>query len=316
MKVVGLQTFIWKNNARSIALLFIFPILIAALLYLLFFMLELSDGTPFIMAFYLAFSYIKFFAWYIIGGVAIWFGIAWFFHTSMIVGMTKSTPLDRKDNPLVYDIVQKLCISRGLPMPKLYIIEDDSMNAFASGLSPKDAMISFSRGLLQHLDENEIEAVAAHELSHIINRDIRLMVIAIIFVGIIQTLTEMILRANFFNSSSSDDNKAGNFFIILAVKIVAMLIGVFFTSIIQLAISRKREFLADAGCVELTKTSEHLISALQKIHTDSRIEAVDNRNVAQMCIENPLEKGASIMDSAFSTHPSLESRIAALRAIS
>ncbi len=315
MKVVGLQTFIWKNNARSLLLLMVFPVLLAFLFYCLIVSFELSSGTQTGVAFFSAFDFVTEFIWHLVGAVAIWFGIAWLFHNQMITGMTHSKPLSRKENPMVYDIVQKLCISRGLPMPKLYIIEDSSMNAFASGLSPKNALISFSRGLLERLNEKEIEAVAAHELSHIINRDIRLMVIAIIFVGIIQTLTELILHARFSDSSSNSDNKGSNFLVILAIKAIAFLLGIFFTSIIQLAISRKREFLADAGCVELTKTSEHLISALQKIHTDSRIEAVENRNVAQMCIENPLEKGAHIMDSLFSTHPSLEARIAALRQI-
>lgn len=316
MKVVGLQTFIWKNNARSLFLLLIFPLLIGILCYLVLLTLEFSEGTGDMSAFYLAYTYMQHLFWYIVAGVGVWFGIAWLFHKSIILGMTNSKPLERKENVMVYDIVQKLCISRGLPMPKLYVIEDTSMNAFASGLSPKNSLISFSRGLLDRLNEKEIEAVAAHELSHIINRDIRLMVIAIIFVGIIQTLTEMILRARVTGGSSKSDNKAGAFLMILAIKAVAFLLGIFFTSIIQLAISRKREFLADAGCVELTKTSEHLISALEKIHTDSRIEVVENRNVAQMCIENPLERGAHMMDSLFSTHPSLEARVAALRAIS
>jgi heat shock protein HtpX len=211
--------------------------------------------------------------------------------------------------------VENLCISRGLPVPTIQIIEDDSLNAFASGLSPKDSAITFSRGILNKLSDQEIEAVAAHELTHIINRDVRLMIVSIIFVGIIQTIADLIVRVNIRSNNNKD---SGNLFlIILAIKIVAFILGFFISVIVQLTISRKREFLADAGSVELTKTSEYLISALTKISQDSQIEAVENRSVAQMFFDNPLSKKEKLnfIDKMFMTHPSIDERIAALRMV-
>lgn len=298
-------------------LLALFPCILCALVFLIFTGLVSAEGVPLESAPISALEMLYSFVGYILGGVGVWFLIAWLFHQRMILAMTHSKPLDRKDNPLIYNIVERLCISRGLPMPKLYIIEDESMNAFASGLSPKNALISFSRGILNTLNKEELEAVAAHELTHIMNRDIRLMVIAIIFVGIIQTVSEVFLRSH-INISSDNKNGGNAFLVILAIKLVVFLLGFLFTTIVQLAISRKREYLADAGAVELTKSGEHLISALEKISTDSRIEVIENRSVAQMCIENPLgEQGKKrgLFQNLFSTHPAMEDRISVLRQI-
>jgi heat shock protein HtpX len=251
----------------------------------------------------------------VIPAILVWFLIAFAFNKQIINAMTKSKGLERKDNPKIYNIVENLCISRGLPVPTIQIIEDDSLNAFASGLSPKDSAITFSRGILNKLSDQEIEAVAAHELTHIINRDVRLMIVSIIFVGIIQTIADLIVRVNIRSNNNKD---SGNLFlIILAIKIVAFILGFFISVIVQLTISRKREFLADAGSVELTKTSEYLISALTKISQDSQIEAVENRSVAQMFFDNPLSKKEKLnfIDKMFMTHPSIDERIAALRMV-
>lgn len=313
MRVLGLQTFIWQNNARSLFLLCIFPLIIAFLGYLIVFSFLVSDGYLAKDALSLSLDVIVSGSFYILGGVLIWFLIAWKFHTAMILHMTGATPIMRKDNPELYTTVENLCISRGLPTPKLYIIEDNSMNAFASGLSPDKSLIAFSKGLLEHLNPKEVEAVAAHELTHIINRDSRLMVISIIFVGIIQTMAEFFIRIRLENKNGGKDS--GNaVLVILAIKAVVFLIGFFFTLIIQMAISRKREFMADAGAVELTKTGSHLISALEKISTDSRIEVIHNRNVAQLCIENPLDK-SHFFDTLLSSHPPISERIRILRGL-
>lgn len=316
-KILGIQSFIWQNNTRSLILLALFPCILCVLVYLIFVGLYSADGVPMSVAPMSALETLFSSVGYILAGVGVWFGIAWAFHQKMILGMTQSKPLERKEHSMIYDIVERLCISRGLPMPKLYIIEDSSMNAFASGLSPNNALISFSRGILESLTKDELEAVAAHELTHIINRDIRLMVVAIIFVGIIQTVSEVFLRSNI--RISSDNKNGGNaVLMILAIKLIVFLLGFLFTTIVQLAISRKREYLADAGAVELTKTGEHLITALQKISGDSRIEVIENRSVAQMCIENPLgdsKKGTNFFQNLFSTHPSVADRIRVLQEI-
>jgi len=319
MRTVGLQTHIWANNFRSLVLLGLFPLILSAIIFLITAGGLLAAEADPDEAIEISISLLNESFIFIVGGVLIWFLISWMFHKKMILAMTKSKPLARKDNKKLYDIVQKLCISRGVPMPKLYIINDDSMNAFASGLSPKNAIMSFSKGLLNNLNDKEIEAVAAHELSHIINRDIRVLVISIIFVGIIQTLSEVFLRMRFqAKGGSGGKGGGGGVLILLAIKVVVFIISYLITVMIQLAISRKREFLADAGAVELTKTSEHLISALKKISGDSRIEVIENRSVAQMCIENPLEKKAKkpgFWSRLFSTHPPIAERIRVLSLI-
>ena len=315
MKVVGLQTHIWDNNLKSILLLVVFPLLIGILVYLGCLMIVIADGSSkSILNDSFAYTFVSMLC--VIPAILIWFLIAFAFNKQIINAMTKSKGLERKDNPKIYNIVENLCISRGLPVPTIQIIEDDSLNAFASGLSPKDSAITFSRGILNKLSDQEIEAVAAHELTHIINRDVRLMIVSIIFVGIIQTIADLIVRVNIRSNSNSKDS--GNLFlIILVIKIVAFILGFFISVIVQLAISRKREFLADAGSVELTKTSEYLISALVKIDQDSQIEAVENRSVAQMFFDNPLSKKEKLnfVDKMFMTHPSIDERIAALRMV-
>ena len=314
MKVIGLRTHIWKNNSRSLFMLVSFPFIIGLISYLIMLSINLGSDQNISTSLQTSLGMLILFSPAILGGVCVWFTIAWIFHKQMILAMTDSKPLERKEDQVLYDIVQKLCISRGLPMPKIYIIEDDSMNAFASGLSPKNAIMSFSRGILNNLTKQEIEAVAAHELTHIINRDIRVLVISIIFVGIIQTLSEVFLRTHI----KSDSENNNSFLIIIAIKIVVFIIGYLISMMIQLAISRRREYMADAGSVELTKSSEHLISALEKISQDSRIEAIGNKSVAQMCIENPLEKGEtkpSMWERLFSTHPPISDRIDVLRQI-
>jgi heat shock protein HtpX len=159
----------------------------------------------------------------VIPAILVWFLIAFAFNKQIINAMTKSKGLERKDNPKIYNIVENLCISRGLPVPTIQIIEDDSLNAFASGLSPKDSAITFSRGILNKLSDQEIEAVAAHELTHIINRDVRLMIVSIIFVGIIQTIADLIVRVNIRSNNNKD---SGNLFlIILAIKIILTIIN-------------------------------------------------------------------------------------------
>lgn len=291
-----------------------FPVMLLLTAYLVVFCLSLAGNGSVENALLGGVIMLIDFGPFIILGVAVWFIIAWLFHAQMIQSMTHAKPLSRSDAPELYDIVESLCISRGVPVPALYIIEDDSMNAFASGLSPKNAMMTFSRGLLNNLTKDEVEAVAAHELTHILNRDIRVMVISIIFVGIIQTVAEIFLRSNINIKSENNNSSTG---IIILIKILVFVIGYLIATVIQLAVSRRREYLADAGSVELTKTSEHLISALQKISRDSRIEVIENASVAQMCIENPMEKvhKVSWWQRIFSTHPPMEDRIAVLKQV-
>lgn len=232
--------------------------------------------------------------------------ISFWFHKQLIFAFSGAKNLERKDNPEIYNIVENLCISRGLFVPKIGILEDDSMNAFALGWNAKNARIVFSRGILNKLDKSEIESVAAHELTHIINKDSLVMTIVIVFVGIIATLGEVMVR---FGGRSK---KEGGY--IVLVGFVLLIVGYIFFPFMRLALSRKREFLADAGSVELTKDNQSMIRALQKISSDAQIETIKKDTIAAMCIDNPFEKPKkpSRRSNLRSTHPSIAARIEAL----
>ncbi len=337
MQVFGLQTFIWQNNLKSFLLLLIFPVLLGIISIMILFgltlvsdanteteqtqLVRMADGS------YMRYAVpvqeadpikdtldaIPVVAPFFLGGVALWFLIAWIFNEKMILALTHGESLSRESDPSVYNTVENLCISRGLPVPKIFVIEEPGMNAFASGLSPKNSMICFTRGLLNTLTGPELEAVAAHELTHIINRDTKLMLIAIIFVGIIQTLTEVFIRVRVRGNGKKGGEAALVFFVL---QVVAFILGFLVSVFVQAAISRKREYLADAGSVELIKSSQPLISALQKIDMNSHVAAVENQSVAQMFIVHPMfADSRGIFSRLFATHPPLEERIAALQSI-
>jgi len=300
MKYAGLQTQIWKNNTRSIILLVLFPLVLYSLVFIFYLIfgyiepdLEINPLNGFIMAF----------PWVTVG-VLLWFTIAYFSHTSMISRATGSRPLERKENKRVYNLVENLTITTGMKMPAVNIIEDDSLNAFASGINNNSYTVSLSRGIIDKLDDEELEAVIAHELTHIRNRDVRLLVVSIIFVGIFAFLTEALLRSIRF---SGRGNKKGNAAIIIVILLAA--IGWLLTTIFRFALSRKREYMADAGAVEITKNPAAMASALRKVSVDSRIEAVQRKDVAQMFIDNPGEKKKVSISSMFATHPPIEERI-------
>ena len=312
MKAFGLQTFIWENNFKSIVLLAVFPILLTIELYLIIYALIIGtteSGDPFQLTNQLVVVFFPL----IVFGVLLWFFIAFFVHKKLTLAMAGAKPIDRIANPEIYNLVENLAISRGIMTPKLYMIPDNSLNAFAAGWSPSNSVIAFSQGLLERLGKTEIEAVAAHELTHIINRDIRLMAVAIIFVGIITTIAEIFLRLRI----SSRGSRKGGAGVIVLIQLLVFVLGYLIAIVVQLAISRKREFLADAGSVELTKNPEAMISALTKISQDPRIEAIENRQMAQICIENPLSKAGSLgfIAKLFSTHPPIADRIQAIKLI-
>jgi heat shock protein HtpX len=245
----------------------------------------------------------------VIIGVGLWFFIAYNIHTGLINKATGSKPLGRKENKRVFNLVENLCISTGMSNPKINIIDDDSLNAFASGLNEKSYSISLSKGIIEKLDEKELEGVIAHELTHIRNRDVRLLVVSIIFVGIFAFITHALLRSMRFRRGGGGDRNGAALIIVLVLSAVGWLL----TSIFRFALSRKREYLADAGAVELTRNPGALASALRKVSQDSRIEAVTRKDVAQLFIENPGEKKKSMSFSTmFATHPPINDRIAVL----
>ena len=250
-------------------------------------------------------------------GALAWIAIAYFFNQSLIDAVTGGEEVTRKEQPRLYNILENLCISRGITMPKLKVTEDSALNAFASGLNEKQYSITVTQGLLDHLNDKEIEAVLGHELTHIRNGDVRMLVIAVIIAGVIGFFAELLFRMMFqggwrwgggSRSSSSDSDRGkggGGAAIVIAIALVA--VAWLLSVVIRFALSRKREYLADAGSVELTKDPDAMISALRKIEGRGELEGATSA-VMEMCIDNPREGFADL----FATHPSIESRIAAL----
>ena len=314
MQYVGIQTQQSRNNFRSLLLLCLFPCLVMGLLFAFCYLLHLlamnDDGLT--QAEILKYSTGMFIHLvpYVLGGVLIWFIIAYFANTSIINSATGSEPLSRMENKRVYNLVENLCMSQGMKMPKINIINDDSLNAFASGINERTYTISLSRGIIDKLDDSELEAVIAHELSHIRNKDVRLMIVSIVFVGIFAMLAQIAMRSVYYSSMSRRRDEKNN----TAIIIVAA-IGYFFSMLMRFAISRKREYLADAGAAEMTKNPLALASALRKISADPDIEAVKREDVAQLFIQHPGQQAKSALSGLsglFATHPPIEKRIQVL----
>lgn len=293
-----------------------FPVVFFGLTWLFFFFMSLGQEhyfTPeqgqYNLFESVNYNFLRTIPWVTIGAI-IWFTIAWFSHTAMINAATNSKPLERNENKRIYNLVENLCISRGMTMPKVNVIEDDSLNAFASGINPKTYSVSFSRGIIDKLNDQELEAVIAHELTHIRNRDVRLLIISIVFVGIFAFISETMFRSMRFGSLSRGKKGSGGAGVIVALLLA--LLGYLIASLFRFALSRKREYLADAGSAELTKNPLALASALRKISNDPTIEAVKRNDVAQMFIENPQAevKNSSVSFSTlFATHPPIKKRI-------
>lgn len=317
MKYVGIQSSIWKNKFKTILLSVLFPVFFLLLFLLAF---AIDGGMDFQNPYFWNYVYKSSGMALAISLpiIAIWFVIAFSLHRKLIFKFSGAKPVTRKDYPEIYNIVENLCISRGLPTPNIGILEDNSLNAFATGRKPGKSRIVFSKWLMDTLDKDEIESVAAHELTHIINKDTLLMVCVIVFIGILGTLWEIILRSAGRVGKSDNEwwNKAALAMLVIGLWLIVL--GYLLFPVIRLAISRKREYLADAGSVELTKNNKALISALQKISQDSRIESIKKQTVAAMCIETPFEKDKKThkvkwFHSLLATHPSIEDRIAALK---
>ncbi|MCU4179423.1 M48 family metallopeptidase [Bosea sp. BH3] len=238
----------------------------------------------------------------------LWIFIGFRVNVALIGAVTGAKGIAREDNPKLYRMLENLCISRGLTMPKLAIMESEALNAFASGVNDKQFTVTVTSGLLAQLNDAEVEAVLAHELTHIRNGDVKLMVVAVVIAGVISFIGELVFRG--FGRSrirfQSDDSKRGNAIAVvigIAVIVVSWLLAV----LIRLSLSRSREYLADAGAVELTKNPDAMISALLKISGRADIDGVPS-GVMDMCFENDPDDFADL----FSTHPSVTKRVQAL----
>lgn len=322
MEYIGIQTQQSRNNVRSFILLCLFPCLVVGLVFLFCYLvnyLTANNGYSYPESTGILQRSTEMFiqvAPYAIGGVALWFLIAYFSNTQIINSATGSHSLSRKENKRVYNLVENLCMSQGMTMPKVNVIEDDSLNAYASGINEKTYTVTLSRGIINKLNDEELEAVIAHELSHIRNRDVRLLIISIVFVGIFAMVAEMALRMAYYSSATRSRNSKdnGGAVIILVAAVVAA-IGFLFSSLMRFAISRKREYMADAGAAEMTKNPLALASALRKISADPDIEAVTRDDVAQLFIEHPNKHKTgffSAFSGLFATHPPIKKRIEVL----
>jgi heat shock protein HtpX len=302
MQYIGLDKQIRKNNFNSFILLIAFPALLLGMFYLFFYFtsgqLDNDPNNLFLQVMP-----------FVLVAVGIWFLIAWAGHAAFIRMATGSKTLERTENMRVYNLVENLCISQGMKTPNIYIIDDDSLNAFASGIDGRSYAISLSKGIIEKLNDDELEGVIAHELTHIKNRDTRVLIITIIFVGIFSFMAELAFRSLRFAGRGKKDGKGAGAIILIAIVVTA--IAYFISILLRFGISRKREYLADAGSAEMTKKPYALANALKKISGDPFIEAVESRDVAQMFIDNPQvsARKSGSWDNLFSSHPPIEKRI-------
>jgi len=327
MAAYGLYTHISSNKFRSMLLLAGLFLLIYVVVFAGALVAEvlLHDGRS--VDFYLtqarrdlitAFPYATIAA-------ALWIVIAYFFHQNMIDAVTGGESVTRQQQPRLYNLLENLCISRGIPMPKLKVMDSPALNAFAAGLNRRQYSITVTSGLLQALNDQEIEAVLGHELTHIRNGDVQLMVVAVIIAGVVGFFGELFFRmftnlswnssgrgwssSSSSSSSSSDrDSKgAGGAIIAVIIAVVLILLAWLLSQVVKLALSRSRELLADAGSVELTKNPDAMITALRKIENRGELEGATSA-VMELCVDNPREGFADL----FATHPSVDSRVKAL----
>ena len=329
MSYVGIHTQQVQNNMKSILLLILFPCIVLGMVYAFLAitnMYEVPDGyqsSRFVVDTATAnAAFLEALPW-VVGIVGIWFLISYFTNASMVRQATGARSLERRDNPRVYNIVENLTMACGMPMPKINVIDDPQLNAFASGIDEKSYTVTVTTGICNRLNDDELAGVIAHELTHIRNRDTRLLIVSIIFVGIMGTALSLAVRmlwnAFLFGGGSRRSDREGKsnggMIVVIVIAVVLAAVGYFFTMLTRFAISRKREYMADAGGAELCGNPLALASALRKISNDPGLGGVDREDVAQLFIVRPkafASEFTNMMSNLFSTHPSIESRIAYL----
>lgn len=242
---------------------------------------------------------------WVLGGAAVYAILQYYMASKLAVAMTGARQIEKRDNPRLYRIVENLAITEGMPMPKVYIIEDGAPNAFATGRNPQNAIVAATTGLMDIMDDRELTGVMAHELGHVKNYDIRVSMIAFGLVSAIAILSDIVFRMIFFS-----DNRNANP-VMLVVGVVIIVLAPIVAAIVQMSVSRQREYLADATGAMTTRDSEGLASALGKLRDHGRPMARQSSATAHLFFSNPLKSGA--MAKLFSSHPPLDDRIARLR---
>lgn len=315
MEYVGIQAQRSKNNFYSMLLLFMFPLLVLGLTYLTCLIISFLDSEVEVSDLWSATNYnYRQLTPFVLFGTFVWFIIAYFFNAYIIKVSTGAKTLERKSNKRVYNLVENLCMSQGMRMPKIDIIDDESLNAFASGINQQTYTVTLSKGIIEKLNDEELQAVIAHELAHIRNHDVRLLIISIVFVGIFSMLAQAMFSAALDRSGSDKGSRGAVALALIMIAIIAW-IGSIFAMMMRFTISRKREYLADACSAEMTKNPLALASALRKISKDPNIEAVTREDVAQLFIQHPGDQaqgcisGLLGMSGLFQTHPPIEERI-------
>lgn len=292
---------ITSNKRKTVLLIGIFLVLITAIGWVF----SLAYNSPIILFLAVGFSIIS----------AL---ISYYFSTNITLAISQAKEVDRQSHQELYRLVENLCIAGGLPVPKIYIIDDTALNAFATGRDPEHAVVVYTSGILERLNKVELEGVTAHELSHIGNYDIRVMTIVVILVGLIALLADFFLRMAFFGRRSSDRGGGNLQAVMMVVGIVLALLSPVIATMLQLAVSRSREYLADASGALLTRYPEGLASALEKLSADHEPLEAANKATAHLYIVNPLKdhQGKNSIGwfaGLFNTHPPLEDRIKRLR---
>src|SRR3982075_2730923 len=330
MAAYGLYTHIASNKFRSMLLLAGLFVLIYIVVYAGALIAEVvlnSDGSVDYYLMAAARDLVTAFP-YATGAAVLWIVIAYFFHQSIVDAVTGGEDVTRQQQPRLYNLLENLCISRGIPMPKLKVMDSEALNAFATGLNQRQYAVTVTSGLLKALNDQEIEAVLGHELTHIRNGDVQLMVIAVIIAGVVGFFGELFFRmftnlswnssgsgsswssSSSSSSSSDSDSKGsggGGAIVVVIIAVALIVVAWLLSQVVKLALSRSRELLADAGSVELTKNPDAMISALRKIENRGELPGATSA-VMEMCIDNPREGFADL----FATHPSVDSRVAAL----
>jgi heat shock protein HtpX len=336
MAAYGLYTHIAANKTRSMLLLGGLFLLVYVIVYAGALIIEVLDNGGAPLDYYLRaglFDVIRTLPYSTSAAIA-WIVIAYFFHQSIIDAVTGGTDVTRQEQPRLYNLLENLCISRGIPMPKLKLVQSEALNAFATGLNQRQYAVSVTTGLLDALNDQEIEAVLGHELTHIRNGDVQMMVIAVIIAGVVGFFAELLFRgfSNFgygwgggyggggsswsgSSSRSSSDSGGGDrkssgggaAVLVIIIAVVLIVLAWALSQLVRLALSRSREYLADAGSVELTKNPDAMISALRKIEGRGELPGATSA-VMELCLDNPREGFSDL----FATHPSVESRVQAL----
>lgn len=309
-----------RNKRKTVLILMLFPLVLAGLIYTTVFFVSYFIGLDAEQAT----QAINFQQINLISTIAasitvvlaiIWAAVSWFAGDQIVLDSAGAKEISRSTHPEIYVLVENLTIAAGLPLPRIYIMDDDSLNAFATGRDPEHASLALTRGIIKKLNRAELEGVIGHELGHIANRDIRLTMLVATYIGAITLMGQILIR---WAASSSRNRRGKNgsqiTILLLVLGFVFIIYGAIFAPLIMFALSRRREFQADATSAYMTRNPEGLASALEKISTDSRVEALDGKSmVAAACIAHAGDPQA--LTSLFATHPPIEERIAKLRAM-